>query len=543
MTATQTVYLNQTEYRVPPVIHAVQNDTGRKVKMVIQDQVLPSGSTATLNFMRSDKSHYSVTCEAFVSADNSFTAEIDQALTQAGITECQLKVSGIVSTFTFIIDVQPDVSGISVQQDGYSAEQIIEIIDSKGITEDIKQTLLACFAKVAWIDDQGQDYYDALYDALYPPRTLLSISCVYMQSGTVYAGDSLDDLKPDLTVTAHYEDGGSEVVTDYYLSGTLYEGESTITVTYGGKTTTFDVQVVTLVSISAVYTQTGTVYDTESLDDLREDLVVVATYNDSSTKTVTDYELSGTLTEGTSTITVSYGGKSTTFNVVVTHTDLPVGYTKYDYLTLNIDPNTQAKAYGIWTDAQMSTDYTLEMKAYFPSGTYNMVSPPLFGTRASASGAKEIALFYRPRYGNLGYWFDGTDTVTNNIPSPSQDTVHSIKIQPVGVSESYPTKATIRIDDTDYDTGSSSTGKMFDSWFGIFTYAISATNGITNNDVVFLNQQIGEITATDSNGVLVYDFVPAKDSSNKYGFYEKVNDVFYYNTTYAETGYIGGYWE
>ena len=147
MTSIQTVYLNQTEYRVPPVIHAVQNDTGRKVKMVILDQALPSGSTATLEIFRSDKSHYSVTCEAFVFADNSFTAEIDQALTQAGPTECQLKVSGIVSTFTFIIDVQPDVSGISVPQDGYSVSQIIDLMDSKGITEDIKQALLACFQR------------------------------------------------------------------------------------------------------------------------------------------------------------------------------------------------------------------------------------------------------------------------------------------------------------------------------------------------------------------------------------------------------------
>lgn len=321
MTAIQTVYLNQTEYRVPPVIHAVQNDTGRKVKMVISDQVLPSGSTATLDFMRSDRSHYSVTCEAFVAADNSFTAEIDQALTQAGPTECQLKVSGIVSTFKFIIDVQPDVSGISVQQDGYSVEQIIEIMDSKGITEDIKQTLLACFEKVAWIDEDGQDCYNALYNALYPPKTLIAISCVYTQSGTVYAGDPLDELRSDLEVKAHFEGGTSEIVSDYYLTGTLAEGESTITVTYLGKITTFDVEVVTLVSLSAVYTQSGTVYDTDSLDVLKNDLVVTATYDDSSTLVITDYTLSGTLTTGTSTITVSYGGKTTSITVVVTHDD------------------------------------------------------------------------------------------------------------------------------------------------------------------------------------------------------------------------------
>lgn len=74
-------------------------------------------------------------------------------------------------------------------------------------------------------------------------------------------------------------------------------------------------------SISAVYTQSGTVYDTDTLDSLKSDLVVTATYADSSTATIpgTDYTLSGTLTVGTSTITVSYSGKTTTFNVTVSN--------------------------------------------------------------------------------------------------------------------------------------------------------------------------------------------------------------------------------
>ena len=50
-----------------------------------------------------------------------------------------------------------------------------------GLTEDIKQALLQLAAKVAYVDDDGQDYYDDLYDALYPPAppaTLVSISAV-----------------------------------------------------------------------------------------------------------------------------------------------------------------------------------------------------------------------------------------------------------------------------------------------------------------------------------------------------------------------------
>lgn len=122
--------------------------------------------------------------------------------------------------------------------------QIKEDLSSlSGLSEDVKQALLACFAKVAWVDEHGQDYYDALEDALYPPANLVSISAVYTQSGTVYDTDSLDSLKPDLVVTAHYSDNTSGVVTGYVLSGTLVAGTSTITVSYGGKTTTFNVTV------------------------------------------------------------------------------------------------------------------------------------------------------------------------------------------------------------------------------------------------------------------------------------------------------------
>jgi len=78
-----------------------------------------------------------------------------------------------------------------------------------------------------------------------------------------------------------------------------------------------------LVSISAVFNQgSATIYDTDTLDTLKQYLTVTAAYSDGTTEVVNDYTLSGTLTVGTSTITIEYGeygGKSTTFDVVVTH--------------------------------------------------------------------------------------------------------------------------------------------------------------------------------------------------------------------------------
>lgn len=296
------------------------------------------------------------------------------------------------------------VGGV-VQRYDYTA--LDNLPQGQGVSDDLKAALLQLAQKVAYIDDQGQTYYDDLYDALYPERTLLSITANFQQGqAVVYNTDSLDSLKQYLTVTAVYDDASTETVPSsaYTLSGTLTTGTSVITVTYEGKTDAFNVTVtaapmsfvvtnnltgcttsnsatsvlenssytavitassgytlvgatvsitmggqdittsaysggiisinsvtgalvisvsavaVVLNSISAVYTQSGTVYDTDTLDSLKADLVVTAHYSDSSSQTVpaADYTLSGTLTAGTSTITVSYGGKTTTFNVTVT---------------------------------------------------------------------------------------------------------------------------------------------------------------------------------------------------------------------------------
>lgn len=113
-----------------------------------------------------------------------------------------------------------------------------------GMSSEAIAALLNCFSHVAWIDGNGQQYYDALYDALMaePPATLLSISAIFNQgSAVIYNTDSLNTLKQYLTVTATYDDSSTQTVTTYTLSGTLTVGTSTITVSYSGKTTTFTV--------------------------------------------------------------------------------------------------------------------------------------------------------------------------------------------------------------------------------------------------------------------------------------------------------------
>jgi len=114
----------------------------------------------------------------------------------------------------------------------------------EGMSEEAKIALLACFEHVAWVDEHGKDYYDALEDALYPETGLVRITAVFTQgSAVVYEGDNLNDLKAYLVVTGYYNNGTSKTETDYALIGELTTGVSVITVSKNGKTTTFNVTV------------------------------------------------------------------------------------------------------------------------------------------------------------------------------------------------------------------------------------------------------------------------------------------------------------
>ena len=112
------------------------------------------------------------------------------------------------------------------------------------IPDDVKQSLLNCFAHVAWADDEGLQYFSDLQSALYD-GVLESISAVFDPGqDVIYDTAMLDDLRQYLTVTAHYSVAGDVVVNGYTLSGSLTVGTSVITVTYGSQSTTVSVTVV-----------------------------------------------------------------------------------------------------------------------------------------------------------------------------------------------------------------------------------------------------------------------------------------------------------
>ena len=429
----QTTNLNMIPQRNVRNLYFSQNDVGRVATVNLVDggtpYSIPIGATVKIQATKPSGLGFSETCTF---SGSTVTVTSTATMTdEAGIFPCEIQVtnSGVIlgsANFNFFVERNPHPNGTT---DG-TAESILnditvaynhamdQIENAGGLTVAIKNALLNCFQKVAWIDEHGQDYYDALADELFAVTgitlnsstllfsslgstqqltaslipststatvswassdtsvatvsssglvtsvangsatitasvgsvsatcsvtvsvaTVTSISAVLNAGGhTFYVGDPVDDIKPYLTVTATYSDTTTQTVPSgsYTLSGTLSQvGANTITVSYESVTTTVSVTCAAaeLVSISAVYTQSGTVYTTDTLDSLKSDLVVTAHYSDTTTSTVAsaDYTLSGTLTVGTSTITVTYEGKTDTFSVTVSDSSVSIATTPYTF--------------------------------------------------------------------------------------------------------------------------------------------------------------------------------------------------------------------
>lgn len=174
--------------------------------------------------------------------------------------------------------------------------------------------------------------------------TLSSVSAKY-NGEAVPVGTRIESLRGDIVVTAKYSDGSYNVVTDYIMSygdGTLIDGINIVNITYDGKGTTIGIEAYipsTIVrEITASYNG-GTLYEGANIEYYREYITVTAIYSDGTTNVVTDYTLQGTISSGSNTITVEYGGKTTTFTVVANESDAKslTAEAKYNASTYTLD--------------------------------------------------------------------------------------------------------------------------------------------------------------------------------------------------------------
>ena len=256
------------------IIHVVQEDSTRVIRLTLLANNLPYNVEATetetvLKFVefRKPDGHggmYDTTStgETAVQLEDSNVQNVwlialdGQCFTFPGWTQINIRFeteSGRrIHTFPIFVDVEPTASSDTESTDWGELNSIGDMKSAIGalfeasVSMEAKQALLNLLAHVAYADEHGQDYYDELETELYRTAQIVSIAAVFDQgSAVIYDTDDLDTLRQYLTVTATYEDLSTREITGYTLSGTLTAGTSTITVSYGGKTTTFDVTVAT----------------------------------------------------------------------------------------------------------------------------------------------------------------------------------------------------------------------------------------------------------------------------------------------------------
>lgn len=316
--------------------------------------------------------------------------------------------------------------------------------------------------------------------------------------------------------------GGMDV-SNYYSSGVINIQNVTGDIVITAVATVADVS-----SISAMFMQgSNMVLSTDSLDTLRQYLTVTATYSNGATSVVTDYTLSGTLTAGESTVTVSYSGKTTTFTVDVTA--WASGYTKFDYIYNNVNltdianDNISLGLSATYCDPQ-SYEHILDMELESYYG--NNLSSGIYGLRPSTGSAGSAA--------GLCAWVDssssGTDKIAfgyNGVDSGytipfTRGTRRQIKLN----SGNIYINGTVAY--TASGTYTSFSGENIKA-FGVHT--------VSNNGDASSHAKIRFYRITISNissGQKVADLIPCKNSSSKPGFYDTVRQTFYSATNYTK---------
>lgn len=216
-------------------------------------------------------------------------------------------------------DATTATAGQAPIADGAGGWQWGEVESGDTVPTNVRQAIFNLLNNAVYRDTDLQDE-KAIIQSWATEITAISVSPATLSMNGAEAEQLVATTQPAGGLVTWESSDTSVAEVDGGLVTSIGNGTCTITARCGGKSATCAVTVTgfaSLLSIEATYTQSGTVYDTDSLDDLKSDLVVMGTYSDSQTLPITGYTLSGTLSVGTSTITVAYGGFTDTFTVTV----------------------------------------------------------------------------------------------------------------------------------------------------------------------------------------------------------------------------------
>lgn len=305
--------INITPGAMPQVVHVSEYDIGRSYTVGLIGEnndtfTIPTGTTATIEGTLNGVVGFSVPATI---SNNKVAFTLTESMTAyAGKAWCKIKLTlndEPIQTCAFILAV--DRAGVEsetvIRAPGFE-EQIKDAVDewlnehgggalppggkagqvlvsdgqgggnwatwsdTSGLTTAQINALDGLFKIGAYTEDASSAY--ATFKAAFgiadsggeTEVTLTSISATY-SGGDVAVGTAVTDLT-GIVITAHYSDGTSATVTGYTLSGTIAEGENTITVTYQGKSTTFTVNGIAEPTVENNGWTNGVAYDIKWTD-------------------------------------------------------------------------------------------------------------------------------------------------------------------------------------------------------------------------------------------------------------------------------------
>lgn len=121
---------------------------------------------------------------------------------------------------------------------------------SSALTNTVKNAILNCFEHVAlWTDENASEHIETLRSVFFNQSNITSIDVVTNITIPIYSVDNINILRNYITVTAHYSDYTSRILTssEYILLGKLESGTQKIIVFYDGLTTDFTITVNALI--------------------------------------------------------------------------------------------------------------------------------------------------------------------------------------------------------------------------------------------------------------------------------------------------------
>lgn len=253
-------------------------------------------------------------------------------------------------------------------------------------------------------------------------KTLESIEVTTLPNKTNYLVGKDSFSAEGGKVTLYYNNDTSDIIdlNSSMVSGFSNQtvGVKTLTVTYKGKTDTFNITVdeKTLTSISVTAKPNKLSYlEGESFS--KTGLVVTAYYDNDTSAAVSNYSISGySTTPGTKTITVTYNGKTDTFTVTVLAKSL-------SSIAVTTKPSKLT-----YTEGEAFDKSGMVVTAYYNNNTSGVVTDYTVSGYTSTPGTKTITV----TYGGKNATF--TVTVKSGVPqsvTSSKFTISGNKISKI----------------------------------------------------------------------------------------------------------------